>query len=333
MSLGLPGCDGPASPNPGGIGRRLVAARHRPVRRDRARRRGPPVREPRTAGRARLRRDLLRARRVLVRHRHPGRVRDHRPRQPCPSAAREVADRGGHRPLRLRPVRLARRRRRCSGRRPSPSSTRWACGCCGRSRPRSPPRSERRPRPDCWRSTSSTSCTRGSGCSTRSSPSSSSAPCSRVVLDRDRRRDRTDAPWWWRLTLGRPWRLVAGICLGAAAAVKWSGAYVAPAVIGLVVAWEIAERRRRGAGGRMGGVGRRRVPAGGAADGRPAGDRAAARVRRQLHRSDAGRADGAAVGRGIGLARHLGAPARDARLPHRAVAATTRTSRRRGRGR
>jgi dolichyl-phosphate-mannose--protein O-mannosyl transferase len=66
-----------------------------------------------------------------------------------------------------------------------------------------------------------------------------------VVLDRDRRRDRTGAAWWWRLTLGRPWRLMAGICLGAAAAVKWSGAYVAPAVIGLVVAWEIAERRRR----------------------------------------------------------------------------------------
>jgi dolichyl-phosphate-mannose-protein mannosyltransferase len=65
-----------------------------------------------------------------------------------------------------------------------------------------------------------------------------------VVLDRDRRRDWTDAPWWWRLTLGRPWRLVAGICIGAATAVKWSGAYVAPAVIGLVVAWEIAERRR-----------------------------------------------------------------------------------------
>jgi dolichyl-phosphate-mannose-protein mannosyltransferase len=65
-----------------------------------------------------------------------------------------------------------------------------------------------------------------------------------IVLDRDRRRDWTDAPWWWRLTLGRPWRLLAGVCLGAAVAVKWSGAYVAPAVIGLVVAWEIAERRR-----------------------------------------------------------------------------------------
>jgi dolichyl-phosphate-mannose-protein mannosyltransferase len=65
-----------------------------------------------------------------------------------------------------------------------------------------------------------------------------------IVLDRDRRRKWTDAPWWWRLTLGRPWRLLAGVCLGAAVAVKWSGAYVAPAVIGLVVAWEIAERRR-----------------------------------------------------------------------------------------
>ena len=39
-----------------------------------------------------------------------------------------------------------------------------------------------------------------------------------AVLDRDRRRDRTDAPWWWRLTLGRPWRLLAGVCIGAAAA-------------------------------------------------------------------------------------------------------------------
>ncbi len=65
-----------------------------------------------------------------------------------------------------------------------------------------------------------------------------------VVLDRDRVRDRPDPPWWWRLTLGRPWRLLAGVCLGAATAVKWSGAYVAPAVIGLVVAFEIAERRR-----------------------------------------------------------------------------------------
>jgi dolichyl-phosphate-mannose--protein O-mannosyl transferase len=66
-----------------------------------------------------------------------------------------------------------------------------------------------------------------------------------IVLDRDRARDVADPPWWWRLTVGRPWRLVAGACLGAAAAVKWSGAYVAPAVIGLVVAWELVEQRRR----------------------------------------------------------------------------------------
>jgi dolichyl-phosphate-mannose-protein mannosyltransferase len=65
-----------------------------------------------------------------------------------------------------------------------------------------------------------------------------------VVLDRDRMRERLDPPWWWSLTLGRPWRLLAGICIGAATATKWSGAYVAPAVIGLVIAWELADRRR-----------------------------------------------------------------------------------------
>jgi dolichyl-phosphate-mannose-protein mannosyltransferase len=66
-----------------------------------------------------------------------------------------------------------------------------------------------------------------------------------VVLDRDRRRPAAgqERPWWWP-TLGRPWRLVAGACLGAAAAVKWSGAYVAPLIIGLVVIWEVLERRR-----------------------------------------------------------------------------------------
>lgn len=70
-----------------------------------------------------------------------------------------------------------------------------------------------------------------------------------IVLDRDRARERGGLPWWWRLTLGRPWRLVAGVCIGAAAATKWSGAFVAPAIIGLVIAWEIAERRRLQPGG------------------------------------------------------------------------------------
>jgi dolichyl-phosphate-mannose--protein O-mannosyl transferase len=66
-----------------------------------------------------------------------------------------------------------------------------------------------------------------------------------IVLDRDRVRDRSDAPWWWRASLGHPWRLLAGVALGAAAGTKWSGAYVALAIIGVVVAWEIAEQRRR----------------------------------------------------------------------------------------
>jgi dolichyl-phosphate-mannose-protein mannosyltransferase len=66
-----------------------------------------------------------------------------------------------------------------------------------------------------------------------------------IVLDRDRERDRVDAPWWWQATMGRPWRLLAGVCLGAALGVKWSGLYVAPAIIGLVTAWEIADQRRR----------------------------------------------------------------------------------------
>jgi dolichyl-phosphate-mannose-protein mannosyltransferase len=58
-----------------------------------------------------------------------------------------------------------------------------------------------------------------------------------IVLDRDGSRDR-------RWLLGRPWRLAAGASLGAATAVKWSGAYVALAVIGLVIAWELAVRHR-----------------------------------------------------------------------------------------
>ena len=65
-----------------------------------------------------------------------------------------------------------------------------------------------------------------------------------VVLDRDRDPTEERGRWWMRATLGRPWLLVAGVCIGAAAAVKWSGAYVAPAVIGLVVAWAIGRQLR-----------------------------------------------------------------------------------------
>jgi dolichyl-phosphate-mannose-protein mannosyltransferase len=69
-----------------------------------------------------------------------------------------------------------------------------------------------------------------------------------AVLDRDRRRDVTPRPWWWRPSLGRPWLMAAGACVGAAAAVKWSGAYVAPALIALVVIWAVMRRRQSESG-------------------------------------------------------------------------------------
>jgi dolichyl-phosphate-mannose--protein O-mannosyl transferase len=68
-----------------------------------------------------------------------------------------------------------------------------------------------------------------------------------AVLDRDRPIappwDRRPAGYLSLLALDRPWRLLAGTALGAAVAVKWSGLYVALAVIPLVIAWEIAARR------------------------------------------------------------------------------------------
>lgn len=68
-----------------------------------------------------------------------------------------------------------------------------------------------------------------------------------AVLDRDRHRperwDRRPEGVLSALALHRPWRLLAGVALGAAVAVKWSGAYVALGVIPLVIAWEIAARR------------------------------------------------------------------------------------------
>jgi dolichyl-phosphate-mannose--protein O-mannosyl transferase len=42
---------------------------------------------------------------------------------------------------------------------------------------------------------------------------------------------------------GRPWRLAAGVLIGAAVAVKWSGVYSALGVMLLVVAWEVVQRR------------------------------------------------------------------------------------------
>jgi dolichyl-phosphate-mannose-protein mannosyltransferase len=69
-----------------------------------------------------------------------------------------------------------------------------------------------------------------------------------AVLHRDRHRraawDPSPRGWLARLALGRPWLLLAGMALGAAAAVKWSGAYVALGIMVLVIAWEITARRR-----------------------------------------------------------------------------------------
>jgi dolichyl-phosphate-mannose--protein O-mannosyl transferase len=71
-----------------------------------------------------------------------------------------------------------------------------------------------------------------------------------VVLDGGRQRgirgEDLGAPrWLQRLSLGRPWRLAAGLALGSAAAVKWSGGYVAVGVVVLLVAWEVAASNSR----------------------------------------------------------------------------------------
>lgn len=69
-----------------------------------------------------------------------------------------------------------------------------------------------------------------------------------AVLDRDRLRraawDRIPPGWLSALALHRPWRLLAGMAIGAALAVKWSGAYLALGLVPLIVAWEIVARRR-----------------------------------------------------------------------------------------
>lgn len=73
-----------------------------------------------------------------------------------------------------------------------------------------------------------------------------------IVMDRDRDHGSERHNLIERLTLGRPWRLAAGACLGAATATKWSGAYVGLGLIGLTIAWELAAARQRSGGGRRG---------------------------------------------------------------------------------
>jgi dolichyl-phosphate-mannose-protein mannosyltransferase len=82
-----------------------------------------------------------------------------------------------------------------------------------------------------------------------------------VTLDAGRHRgtrgEDLDAPSWLRrLALGRPWRLAAGLALGSATAVKWSGGYVAIGLVALLIAWEtaasLAPAEGRPDGGRRG---------------------------------------------------------------------------------
>jgi dolichyl-phosphate-mannose-protein mannosyltransferase len=48
------------------------------------------------------------------------------------------------------------------------------------------------------------------------------------------------------LVLWRPWRLLAGVCLGAMCATKWSGLYAIAAFILIVIGWDIGARRKTG---------------------------------------------------------------------------------------
>jgi dolichyl-phosphate-mannose-protein mannosyltransferase len=63
-----------------------------------------------------------------------------------------------------------------------------------------------------------------------------------IALDMSRppRRGRGGIGQW---LFGRSWRLMAGVLIGAAVAVKWSGLYSGLGIIGLVVAWEVVARR------------------------------------------------------------------------------------------
>jgi dolichyl-phosphate-mannose-protein mannosyltransferase len=76
-----------------------------------------------------------------------------------------------------------------------------------------------------------------------------------LVIDRDDGRRRLAGrltapldPSRWGPSLGvRPWRWAAGICIGAACATKWDGAFYIPAFIALAIAWDIGARRTAGA--------------------------------------------------------------------------------------
>ncbi len=71
-----------------------------------------------------------------------------------------------------------------------------------------------------------------------------------LLVDRDRVRAAlaaaTDLSGHGPRLGARPWRLVAGLCLGAALATKWSAVYYAVVLVLLAVAWEVGARRTAG---------------------------------------------------------------------------------------
>ena len=73
-----------------------------------------------------------------------------------------------------------------------------------------------------------------------------------LVADRDavRRRlavtDDEDLDGWGPALGWRPWRLAAGLCLGAALATKWSALYYVAVLVLLAFFWEVAARRTAG---------------------------------------------------------------------------------------
>lgn len=69
-----------------------------------------------------------------------------------------------------------------------------------------------------------------------------------LLIDRDRTRARMAGADGDRVRLGlRPWRLAAGLMLGAACSVKWNGLYLVAAFGLLTVLWDQAARRAHGA--------------------------------------------------------------------------------------
>ncbi|WP_204070800.1 phospholipid carrier-dependent glycosyltransferase, partial [Sphaerisporangium krabiense] len=88
-----------------------------------------------------------------------------------------------------------------------------------------------------------------------------------LVVDRDRSRERL-ARWYEGSSLAgagpwlgvRPWRIGAGVCLGAAVATKWSGVFFLVAFAVMSLLWDAGARRAVGLRHPFSGALRRDVP-------------------------------------------------------------------------